>query len=127
MRARYRFAVRFRLVTSAEHISVDPAEFETQLFYEAPDPDDSEWLFFRDVLWRGELSSPDDFRDRVADVLGVSVADVEFRAFETDQEYRRALEAAIEANLDAFNATSVRDVISKYFGSAIEVESAEDV
>ena len=124
MDARYRFSVRFRLDPDPG-VSVSPAEFETQLRYEAPPPPEDGWLFFRDHLWRGEVSSSDHMRSVAGETLDVRVVGVEFRAFETDEEYLEELKAAIAANLDEFRATSVEAVLSKYFGSRSEVSSTE--
>jgi hypothetical protein len=120
MDARYVFAVRFRLEPS-KGVSVDPATFETRLLRPADPPGEPGWYFFRDNLWRGELADPEHFRDLAADALGVQVESVEYRAFETDEEYREALEAGIAADLDSFKADSATDAIHKYLGSSLEV------
>jgi len=125
MDARYRFAVRFRL-SPPEGVSVEPAEFETALYYAAPPLGEDGWMFFRDHLWRGELSDPDHFRGLAEEALGVAVVAVEFRAFETDREYLDALWAAIGDSLEAFRADSVTEATNKYLGSAIEVREPED-
>lgn len=122
MEARYRFSVRFRLDPDPG-VRVTPAEFETQLRYEAPPPPEDGWLFFRDHLWRGEVSSPDHMRSLAGEALGVRAVSVEFRAFETDDAYLAELEKQIAATLDEFRASSVEAVLSKYFGSRIEVTS----
>lgn len=121
MEARYRFRVEFRLVP-IPGVSVEPAEFETQVRYRAEPPGDEGWLFFRDHLWRGQISSPEHMRSVMGDALDVAVTAVEFRAFETDPAYLDALESAIEAELAAFRADDVDEVVSKYFGSRLEVQ-----
>jgi len=121
MDARYVFHVRFRLDT-AEELSVEPDEFETRLYRDAAAPGDPEWLFFRDTLWRGELEDRKHFRERTEDALGVPVLSVEYRGFETDDEYWSALTDEIERDLDAFNADDVSEVVNKYFGSSVEMQ-----
>jgi len=120
MDARYVFAVRFRL--SPDGVSVSPNEFETTMTREADRPGDSGWLFFRDNLWRGEISDDTHFRELTEDALGVTVLSVEYRRFETDEEYYDALREEIAADLDVFRADSVPEVLSKYLGSSVEVE-----
>jgi hypothetical protein len=120
MEAAYVFAVRFRL-DPGMGVSVSPAAFETQLRRPTDEPGEPGWLFFRDNLWRGELADPEGFRELTADALGVPVESVEYRALETDREYYDALKSAIGDDLAAFNADNVDEVVSKYFGSSVEV------
>lgn len=120
MGAEYVFGVTVRLHPD-DDLRVEPDTFETRLFRPADPPGEPGWLFFRDNLWRGELGDPDHFRALTADALGVSVDSVTFRAFETDREYLEDLEAAIRADLGAFNADSVRETIHKYLGSTVEI------
>ena len=120
MDARYVFAVRFRLEPS-RGVAVDPAVFETRLLRPADPPGEPGWLFFRDNLWRGDLANPEHFRELATDALGVAVESVEYRAFETDREYREALEAETDANLDSFKADSATEAMHKYLGSSLEV------
>jgi hypothetical protein len=122
MDARYVFAVRFRLDPAHRGVSVDPAEFETRFYREADPPGTEGWQFFRDNLWRGELNDPDHFRTLTAETLDVDVTGVDYRAFETDEEYLDALRAEIRANLPEFNADTVAEVVSKYLGSSVEVQ-----
>lgn len=122
MEGRYAFAVRFRLDPSRD-VTVEPNEFETRLFREAEPPVEDGWLFFRDNLWRGELADESHFRDLAAEALGVTVLDVDYRAFEMDEAYREAFREAIAADLDAFRAENVDEVVNKYLGSSVEVES----
>lgn len=120
MEAAYVFGVRFQLDPAG--VAVDPAEFETVLRVPAPEPGEEGWLFFRNNLWRGNANDESHLRDRFSDRLGVPVTSVSFREFETDEDYREALGAAVEADLDAFNAESVREVLHKYFGSSVRVQ-----
>ncbi|MFB6125517.1 MAG: LWR-salt protein [Halanaeroarchaeum sp.] len=120
MDARYVFAVTFRLSPTAD-VSLEPSAFETRLSRPADDPGETGWRFFRDNLWRGDLADRDHFRSLTEDALGVTVLDVEYRAFVTDQEYLAALRDAVADDLEAFKDDSVAAVLSKYFGSSIEV------
>jgi hypothetical protein len=125
MEARYVFAVRFRLEPDAAGVSLRPNEFETRLFREADPPGEEGWLFFRDNLWRGEVNDERHFRQLTEEALGETVLSVEYRALETDAEYLTALKEAIGDDLDAFNADSVAEVLSKYLGSSLEVEDGD--
>lgn len=120
MEAAYVFSVQFRLRPAGEEW-VEPDTFETRLFSPADPPGEPGWLFFRDNLWRGDVGDAAHFRDLVDDRFPVRVESVAFRAFETDEEYLDALKAEIRETLPEFKADSVREVLSKYFGSAIEV------
>jgi len=122
MEGRYVFGVRFRLDPTRD-VTVDPDEFETRLSRSAEPPGEEGWLFFRDNLWRGNLADESHFRDLTATALGgVTVLDVDYRAFEVDAAYREAFRAAIAADLDAFRADTVDEVVNKYLGSSLEVE-----
>ncbi|MCO8242921.1 MULTISPECIES: LWR-salt protein [unclassified Haladaptatus] len=122
MDARYVFAVRFRLEPDVSGVSLEPQEFETRLFRRADPPGEDGWRFFRDNLWRGDVGDERYFRKLTSEALGVPVTNVEYRAFETDEEYYDALKAEIAAGLATFKADSVSEVISKYLGSSVEVE-----
>lgn len=121
MDAAYAFRVRFTL--SPRRVDMDPDEFETTVRIPAPRPGADGWLLFRDALWRGEANDAGHARDLIRERLpdGVEVLSATFSEFETDPEYREALEAAIEADLAAFRADSVREALHKYFGSSIHV------
>lgn len=119
-RSRYVFSIRFRLEPAAD-IRVDPAEFETTVVRPAVPPGEPGWRFFRDNLWRGELSAPDHFRELLVEALNVPVVDVSYRRFETTPDELAALEAVIADSLESFRADSVAEVRSKYFGGSIEV------
>ncbi|WP_227353462.1 LWR-salt protein [Haladaptatus salinisoli] len=122
MDARYVFAVRFRLDPTSADIALEPREFETRLSRRADPPGEDGWLFFRDNLWRGNIGDDRYFRELTSEALGVPVTNVEYRAFETDEEYYDALKAEIRDNLAEFKADSVSEVVSKYLGSSVEVE-----
>jgi hypothetical protein len=91
------------------------------MFKNAEPPGKEGWLFFRDNLWRGELNSSEHFRELTEEALGVSVERVEYRRFEASEREYEELKDAIAADLDQFNASSVSEVMNKYFGSSIEV------
>jgi len=120
--ATYVFSVRFRLAPDFS-VSVEPATFETTLRRPAVPPGEDGWLFFRDNLWRGEVNDPPHARELAEDALGVPVEAVEYRRFDTDEEYYDALKATIAEDLELFKADSVNEVLTKYFGSSVEVES----
>jgi hypothetical protein len=122
MDARYAFAVRFRLDPASSGVALEPRKFETRLSRRADPPGEDGWLFFRDNLWRGNIGDDRYFRELASEALGVPVTNVEYRAFETDEEYYDALKAEIHENLAEFKADSVSEVISKYLGSSVEVE-----
>ena len=124
MEARYVFAVRFRLEPDAESVSVEPNEFDTRLYREADPPGEDGWLFFRNNLWRGEVNDDRHFRQLTEEALGATVLSVEYRALETDEEYLEALKDEIRSNLATFKADSVSEVLNKYLGSSLEVETS---
>ncbi|MFO8115296.1 MAG: LWR-salt protein [Halorubrum sp.] len=105
MDAAYVFAVAFRL--DPDGATADPDRFETTVEIPAIEPGDDGWLFFRDRLWRGEIGDEPSFRSLASDRLGVAVTEASFRELRTDRDYLDALEAAIAADLDRFNAESV--------------------
>lgn len=120
-RAEYVFRVRFRLDPEPGELRVDPATFETTAYRRADPPGEDGWLFFRDNLWRGELSAPEHFRDIAEDALGVPVESVTFSELRTDTAYREALEQAIAEDLDLFNADTADRALTNYLGSSIHV------
>ncbi|QIO23802.1 LWR-salt protein [Haloarcula sp. JP-L23] len=119
--ARYVFRVTVRL-TPGEGLAVEPDRFETVLYRTANPPGEDGWLFFRDNLWRGNLADEAHFRRQATDALGVPVESASFSELQTTEAYLDALQAAIAADLDAFNAENVTEVLSKYLGSSIRVE-----
>lgn len=121
MRARYAFGVRVRLEPARDGIEVDPATIETTVYRDADEPGTEGWLFFRDTLWRGELSDADYGRRLVDEWIDAPVESVDFRALHTDEEYLDALKAEVAADLELFKADTVSEVLSKYLGSSIEV------
>ena len=78
-------------------------------------------LFFRDTLWRGEVSDPEYGRQLAEEWLGEPVESVSFRELQVDETYFAALKEAIADDLAAFNAEHVDEVLSKYLGSSIRV------
>jgi len=118
--AAYRFAVTFRL--GPGEVDVDPDTFETTLYRPAAEPGEGGWLFFRDYLWRGEISDPDHLRAWASEALGVDVIDIEFRAFECTETELEELRETIGAELATFRAESVQEAVANYFGSALEVQ-----
>lgn len=123
MDARYVFHVRFRIPVSSPGVRLDPDRFETTLYRLADRPSEDGWLFFRDNLWRGAINDEEYLQQLATDALSVPVEAVEYRALETDEEYFDALKAEIASDLDQFNADAVSEVLSKYLGSSIEVDS----
>lgn len=121
MRPRYTFAVRFRLHPTT--VTVDPAEFETRMSRPADPPGEDGWLFFRDHLWRGEISDPDHLETLATDALGVAVVKIEYKSFITDPSSWASFKAAIADDLEVFRADSVAEAVSKYLGSTVELRS----
>jgi hypothetical protein len=119
--ARYVFRVRFRLEPGPAEVSVDQATFETVMERAADPPGEPGWRFFRDNLWRGELNDEAHFRELTEEALDVSVDGVTFSQLRTDESYWAPLREAIAADLDAFAADTVDDVVSKYLGSSVRV------
>ncbi|RDZ63720.1 hypothetical protein C5B90_11340 [Haloferax sp. Atlit-12N] len=120
----YVFRVRFRL-DSASGVETDPQEFETTVHVTPPPPGEEGWLLFRDALWRGEVNDERHARDLAASWLDVPVVSCSFSELRGDEASLDAFREAVAADLDAFNADSVREVLHKYFGSAIRVESTD--
>jgi len=116
----YVFRVRFR-VAATDDASVSPAAFETTFRYAAPAPGTDGWLFFREYLWRGDVTDHEHARRFVDDRVDVSVERVEFRSLRADREYVDALRDAVADDLDAFNADDVDAALSKYLGSSVDV------
>jgi hypothetical protein len=123
--AEYVFRVRFRLDPADPSVSVDPELFETVLRKRAAPPGEGDWLFFRDNLWRGEAGDETHLRELAGETLGVDVVSVRFSELRTDEAYLAALCEAIAADLEAFRAEDVDEVLSKYLGSSVRVEPVE--
>ncbi|MUV85961.1 LWR-salt protein [Natronomonas sp. CBA1123] len=123
--AEYVFAVRLRLSPSDPTVRLDPATVETTLFKRAAPPGEDGWLFFRDHLWRGEVNDHGHMCELAEEMLGTDVESVEFRELRTDDAYYEALQDAIAANLELFNADDVPEVLTKYLGSRIHVRDRE--
>ncbi|ARS90343.1 LWR-salt protein [Natrarchaeobaculum aegyptiacum] len=128
MDGRYVFRATVRLEAVDETVSIAPESAETTvtLFREAPKPGSHGWLFFRDTLWRGEVADHEYACALAEDWLGEPVESVSFRELQMDTAYREAFGEAIADDLEAFNAESVSEVLSKYLGSSIRVESSLD-
>jgi len=120
MNAAYVFRVEFRL--DPEGATIAPDRFETTMELPANEPGTDGWLFFRDRLWRGEIGDEPSFRRLASDRLGVEVVAANFRELRTDEAFLDALQSAIAADLDRFNADSVDEVLQqKYLGSSVHV------
>ncbi|TYT60313.1 LWR-salt protein [Natrialba swarupiae] len=123
MDGRYVFKARVRLEAPQDGISLEPdtAETTVTLVHEAAQPGTEGWLFFRDTLWRGEVGDDAYARELVEEWLEVPVEEVSFRELQADEAYVAALKDAIADDLEAFNAETVSEVLSKYLGSSIRV------
>jgi hypothetical protein len=125
--AEYLFAVEFEVDPSADDptLRLEPAVVETTPSRRAPDPGTDGWRFFRDTLRRGEVNENDHERLRAdaAAALGAAldVRSVEFRELRTDETYLEALRSAIAADLGAFDADDIDEVVRKYLGSRAHV------
>ncbi|MFC5133845.1 MULTISPECIES: LWR-salt protein [Haloferacaceae] len=119
MNAAYVFGVAFRLDPTGAR--ADPDRFETTVEIPAVEPGEEGWLFFRDRLWRGEVGDESSARALLGERLGVEVERVAFRELRTDRAYLDALEDAIAADLERFNADDVDEALHKYLGSSIHV------
>lgn len=128
MEGRYVFRARVRLEPTRPDVSLEPSSAETTvtLFLDAPKPGTEGWRFFRDALWRGEVGDPDHAADLASEWLGEPVESVSFRELQVDTAYREALRSAIADDLEAFNAESVDEVVSKYLGSSVRVIDGTD-
>lgn len=111
-------------------VRLDPAErgvwarpdtFETTVFRAADPPGEPGWLYFRDNLWRGECGDAAHMRAVAEDTLDVAVDSVDFRELRTTRAHLDDLRAAVAADLDAFNAETVDEALTKYLGSSIHV------
>ncbi|GAB3676208.1 LWR-salt protein [Halopiger thermotolerans] len=119
----YVFSVDVRLEPARPGIRLEPSSAATTVtvFREAPAPGTEGWLFFRNTLWRGEVADEEYARQLAEEWLDQPVESVSFRELQVDEEYFDALKAEIAADLEAFNADSVSEVLSKYLGSSIRV------
>lgn len=129
MTAAYVFDAAFRV--SAAAVSLTPGRFETTLRLFAPEPGESgaqiDWLFFRDRLWRGEISDEAPLRRAASDWLGVEVESLTFKELRTDEAYLEALREAVAEDLTRFNAESADEALQQYLGSSIHVVPREEV
>lgn len=131
MDASYVFRVRIRIEPAREYVSLEPGSAETTvtLSREAPEPGTEGWRFFRNTLWRGEVSDQEYARRLAAEWLGVperTVEDVDFRELRTDEAYFDALKTEIASDLDPFKADTVSEVLSKYLGSSVRVIDTDE-
>ena len=122
--AEYVFSVRLDISPADPELRLEPTTVETTLFRTAADPGETGWLFFRDNLWRGEVSDPDHLRESAEDALGLEVRSVEFRELRAEAAYVEALKTEIADSLDLFNADDTAEVLKKYLGSQIHVTDA---
>jgi hypothetical protein len=118
MAAAYVFRVEFRL--DPPSVGVDPDRFETVVTKPAVDPGTEGWLFFRDALWRGEVSDEEHLRSLATEWLSVPVVDVSFSELRADEAYVDALRAEIEASASFDDPP--RDVLHAHLGSSIRVD-----
>ncbi|WP_265108787.1 LWR-salt protein [Halosolutus halophilus] len=130
MHGQYVFRVTLRFASPRDGVTVDSATDETTVTVarEAPEPGREGWLFFRDTLWRGEIGDDAYGRELAAEWLGLPrdrIESVSFRELQVDEAYFEALKTEIAADLDAFNAENVSEVLSKYLGSSIRVTDGE--
>ncbi len=123
MGLRYAFSVRLRPETPGD-VSLEPATIERRCLLSAPEPGSEGWLEFRELVWRGEVSDREHVRRLLTEKLGIAVEHVDFRALEADPESFEAFKAAIADDLEAFNADDVSEVLTKYFGSSLEIRKS---
>jgi hypothetical protein len=123
--AHYVFRVRFRVEPTDPDVSLAPDTFETVLRKRAATPGEDDWLFFRDNLWHGEVNDERHLRETASETLGVEVDAVSFSELVCEEAYLLAFREAIAEHLDLFRADDATDVLSKYLGSSLRVESEE--
>ncbi|MFC4989202.1 MULTISPECIES: LWR-salt protein [Saliphagus] len=120
MGIRYAFGVRLRPETPPE-ISLEPPTIERRCLLSAPEPGSEGWLEFRELVWRGEVSDREHVRRLLAEKIGIEVESVDFRALEADPDSFERFKEAVADDLEAFNAENVSEVLTKYFGSSLEI------
>ncbi|NGM68038.1 LWR-salt protein [Natronolimnobius sp. AArcel1] len=127
MNGQYVFAVRVHLESAQDEISLEPGSAEPRVivFREAPEPGSEGWLFFRNTLWRGEVSDQDHARQLAEEWLDLPIVSVDFRELQVDEVYFEAMKSEIADDLETFKAENVSEVLSKYLGSSIRV--TEDI
>lgn len=125
MKAAYVSDVAFRVSTAGAVL--DPNWFEPTLRLVAPTLGDSpteeclDWLFFRDRLWRGDISDEAPLRDAASDWLGVELVELTFSQLRTDNEYLGVLTREIGADRSRFSAASADETLHQSLGSSIHV------
>jgi len=125
MDAAYVFRVTARF-DPAPGVTVSPETVEAVVEVAADPPGEGDWLFFRDVLWRGNVGDERHARDLAASWLSLPVDDVHFSELRLDEAYREALEEAIESTPEAFDGDDPRDVLHRHLGSSIRVIDEND-
>jgi len=121
----YVFRATIHLAPDEPGVWADPDTFGTTVYREADPPGDPGWLYFRDNLWHGDCGDAEYMREVTERALDAPVSKVEFRELRTTRAYLDALRAAVVDDLDAFNAGSVDEALSKYLGSSIHVVDGE--
>jgi len=129
MTAAYVFDAVFSV--SAADVSLTPERFETTLRLWASEPGESgtriDWLFFRDRLWRGEISDEAPLRRAASDWLDVDVESLSFKELRTDETSLETLEEAVAADLTRFNADSPDEALQQHLGSSVHVVPRDQV
>ncbi|MFB6089490.1 MAG: LWR-salt protein [Halobellus sp.] len=120
MRAAYVFRVTVRL-RARDDVSVEPGTVETVVEVPAPEPGEEGWLRFRDLLWRGEVNDGAHARDLAESWVAAPVERVSFSELRLDEEYRTALEDAIESHPEAFGGDDPREVLHRHLGSSLRI------
>jgi hypothetical protein len=96
-----------------------------------PEPGESgtriDWLFFRDRLWRGEISDEAPLRRAASDWLDVDVESLSFKELRTDETSLETLEEAVAADLTRFNADSPDEALQQHLGSSVHVVPRDQV
>jgi len=123
MNAAYVFRVEFRL--DPEGATIAPDRFETTMELPANEPGTDGWLFFRDRLWRGGSATNRRSGGWRATVSVSRSSPPTSENSRTDEAFLDALQSAIAADLDRFNADSVDEVLHKYLGSSVHVREGD--
>ncbi|MEF8852006.1 MAG: LWR-salt protein [Haloarculaceae archaeon] len=121
----YVFGAVVELDPDEPGVWAEPGTVETTVYREADPPGDPGWLYFRDNLWHGECNDAEHMRSVTEAALDAPVSRVEFRELRTTPGYLERLREAIAADLAAFNAATVDEVVSKYLGSSVRVVDGE--
>lgn len=119
MNATYVFRVRARFDTPSG-VRADPPTVETVVEVAADPPGEGEWLFFRNVLWRGAVADERHARELAESWLSMPVESVTFSELRTDEASLDALREAISASPEFDDPP--RSVLHAHLGSSIRVE-----